>query len=256
MRRLRPAGVAGALVRRSPSSRLGGSALAYFSTSGAGTASTRRRPASPTDDHRRHPRGRGHGGADLERRQPRPAPAPSPTTSPATAAKPDGTCPSAGAADRSHHLHRHRPRDRHPHLHGDRGLALLDREKLAVLGDVTIGPATHFTISAATTTPAVGAARQPHDHRQGRHREHRHHLHRLALAGLLRRLLEPGRNRPDGRQQLRHRDHLRRRDRDHLHHRGRHCHLLEERRDEDLQGRRGERRRQRRVADHDHAARR
>ena len=75
---------------------------------------------------------------------------------------------------------------------------------------------------------------QPDDRRQGRKRGHRHHLHRLALAGLLRRLLQPRRHRPDGRQQLRHRHRLRQSDRAQFHPRRRQRQLLEKRPDENL----------------------
>ena len=39
---------------------------------------------------------------------------------------------------------------RHPHLHGDRGLALLERDQRDRVGDRHDRPATHFTIAAAT----------------------------------------------------------------------------------------------------------
>ena len=119
----------------------------------------------------------------------------------------------------------------------------------AKTANVTVGEATKFTISGSTATLAAGGLGQPHDHRQGRQQQHRHDLHRLALADLLRRLRQPGGQRPHRRQQLRHGGRLRQRHRAHLHRRRRHRQHDQKRRPEDLQSGRRQRGGQRGRAD-------
>ena len=56
----------------------------------------------------------------------------------------------------------------------------------AAAAKVTVGPADHFVLAVASTTPSRGRLRQPHDHRQGQSGLDRHHLqgsHNLTFEG-------------------------------------------------------------------------
>ena len=218
----------------SPSSRSpAGTALAYFSTTGAGDGHSGLPSLAQIDDHRGDARGGGDRHPDLVAVTP-PARRHGHLLRHPRRRNRRRYLPDLGRSGGRHDLRRQRPRTRHHTYTVTADLALLDVDQLAGLGEITVGAATHLALSAASTTPIAGATDNLTITRPDSAGERRHDLHRLPQPHLLRRLGEPRRNRADGRQQLRHRDRLRRRDRDHVHHRRRQRDDDQERRDEAL----------------------
>lgn len=157
MRRLAPSGLAGVLATALALVFLGGSALAYFSTSGAGNASTLLTSISKPTITAATPAAGGTVALTWSAVSPPGAGTVAYYVS-RDGGAPEGSCPSSGSPTAVTTC-------------TDTGLAIGSHTYTVTAvwhswtaksspssATITIGPATHFTISAATTTPAVGAA--------------------------------------------------------------------------------------------------
>ncbi len=220
MRRLCAAGLAAVLLA-ALAVTVGSSALAYFSGEGSGSASAAvTKLTAPTISAATPAAG---GTVTLTWGAVTPPGAGSVTYSVTRdGGNPAGTCPDRRRSDHGDHLQRQRRRGRRTHLQGDRALGDMvgrgscqNRERDDRRNDQIHDLRQH-------RDPDRRGLGQSHDHRQRRQQQHRHDLHGLALAGLLRRLLEPGEQRPHRRQQLWHRGRLRHRHPARLHRRRRH----------------------------------